>query len=149
MTTVSETLLFNSWSEVVAAVNLENGVMVCTMENLRDIEGYGRLGQTVRANIAKKLATLGLAFMRKELPAEASADIILYRQGTPVSELIEMIQTVLAGGMNNAPEIAESLRRLNVMPDPESVRQGLEMALTALDTGRESQRERIVSVTTA
>lgn len=124
---------FASWSEVIAAVNVNSGVLVCTMENLRDIEGYGRLGQIVRSNIARKLSTLGLAFMTKELPSDASAEIILYRQGTPVSELIELITTVQGGGMNNAIEIANSLRRLNVVPDPETVRSGILMALSALD----------------
>lgn len=146
MTTVNPQPLFNSWSEVVASVNLSNGVLCVTMETLRDIEGYGRLGQTVRANIARKLSTLGLAFIRAELPSEASAEIILYRQGTPVSELIEMIATVQGGGMNNSAEIAESLRRLNVVPDPEAVRGGLMTALHALEGAAETVKEPAVSV---
>lgn len=146
MTTANPQPLFHSWSEVVAAVNLSNGVLCVTMETLRDIEGYGRLGQTVRANISRKLSTLGLAFIQEELPAEASADIILYRQGTPVSELIEQITTVQGGGMNNSAEIAESLRRLNVVPDPEAVRTGLMTALHALEGTIETVKEPAVSV---
>lgn len=126
---------FTSWSDVVAALNLQSGVMICTMAALRDIEGYERLGHTVRDNIARKLSTLGIAYIRNELPNEATADVLLYRQGTPVSELIQLIFTVQSGGMNNADHIAESLRRLNVMPDPNTVRAGIMQALSALDDG--------------
>lgn len=134
--------VYTSWSDVVAALNLQSGVMICTMESLRNIEGYERLGTQVRDNIARKLSTLGVAYIREELPTDATAKVLLYRQGTPVSELIQLIFTVQSGGMNNAEYIAESLRRLNVMPDPNTVREGIVQAvegtmqvLSALDDG--------------
>lgn len=122
-----------SWTDIVAAVNANNGVMVVTMEVLRDVDGYGRLGSTVRANIARKLSSVGLGYLcGSELPNESTATIILYRLGTPAANLIDALTTAITSG-NSSEETATELRKLNIMPDPEAIREGVMIVLHALD----------------
>lgn len=123
---------FQSWKDIVRALDTHYGVITCTMEALRDIDGYGRLGGTVRQNIHRKLSSLGISTIRQELPTEASAPVILIRQGTPVTELLEIITMTLAGG-GVMTDTAESLRRLNMLPDPKGVRDSINAAIGALD----------------
>lgn len=122
-----------SWTDIVTAVNSQNGVAMVTMEVLRDIDGYGRLGSTVRQNIAKKLSAVGIGYMcGDDLPNEASATIILYRLGTPVANLIELVTSTVAGG-KATESAARELRKYNILPDPEAIREGIMIVLNALD----------------
>ena len=122
---------FKSWNDVVSALGSNAGVVTCTMEALRDIDGYGRLGVSVRANIERKLGTLGVTTIREELPKDAAAPVVLIRQGTPVSELIETLSILQAGG-GSVQEISVSLRRLNTVPDPASVKASIDVAFAAI-----------------
>lgn len=122
-----------TWTDIVTEVNSNNGVSVVSMETLRDVDGYGRLGSTVRANIARKLASVGLGYLcGTELPNDSSACVILYRLGTPTANLIEAVSSAVAGG-KACEETAFELRKLNIMPDPQALRDGIMVVLEALD----------------
>lgn len=138
MTFTTSTTELNTWSDVVAAVNANNGVIVVMMETLRDIDGYGRLGTTVRHNIQRKLQNIGIGTIRNELPGEGNAPVILFRQGSPVSEVIDVIHTTEAAGTKSFDSAAETLRKVNVMPEPEAVRGFIEQAHRALDAALEA-----------
>lgn len=131
---VLETHDFDSWNDIIAQLSNNNGVIVMTMEALRDIDGYGRLGANVRHNIARKLGSLGVGFLQKELPTEASSHVLLFRLGTPAAQVIEAVQTFDAGGANAVQHAADQLRNINLMPDPNLVRNGIIAALKALDS---------------
>ena len=122
---------FKTWNDVVAALDARSGVITCTMEALRDIDGYGRLGGNVRENIARKLGTMGVGTIRTDLPREAADMVVLIRQGTPVSELLEMIEVAMAGG-GSYQDTADKLRRLNSVPDPNSLKAVVDVAYSSL-----------------
>lgn len=122
---------FKSWTDVVDALESHSGVITCTMESLRDIDGYGRLGGNVREMLTRKLGSLGINTIREELPRDASAIVCLIRSGTPVSELIEVIRMTMAGG-GSRQETANRLRRLNQVPDPASLKATVDVAYSAI-----------------
>jgi len=123
----------STWPEIVDAVIANEGVAIITMETLRDIDGYGRLGGTVRANIKRKLATIGLGTIREELPDSGSAPLLIYRLGTPVSHMIELIKEIQSGNIKDAQYVAGMLRNFNAMPNAYEVREAVTTALTALN----------------
>jgi hypothetical protein len=129
---------FTNWPEVVSTLEKYDGVTVCTVEALRNIDGYARLGPTVLSTITQKLASLGVATLRP-LPKESSSEVVLYRLGTPVSELIDTLAVASNGG-GQPTTTAASLRRLNVMPDPDVIREGLETAMQALSKTLENAK---------
>lgn len=121
---VETTTNVEGWEDLIGLLDTQSGVCVVTMEQLRDIDGYGRLGGTVRAGIAKKLASMGIGtFAGENLPSDASANVVLFRLGTPVAELVNVIQNATTdnGWRNRAAYTAECMRRLNSVPEPELV----------------------------
>lgn len=132
---------FHTWTDILPALARHDGVITCTVGALRDIDGYGRNGSNVRASIARRLSSLGVATLTEDLPHKATELLVLYKQGTPVSELVETLTRALAGG-GSPNETAESLRRLNKVPDPESVMAAVDLAKNALEAA-----EAIMTVT--
>lgn len=122
----------STWPEVVEIVNTHGGVAVVTMETLRDIDGYGRLGGTVRANIHRKLSAIGLGTIREELPDSGSAALLVYRLGTPASHLIEMIKEIQSGNSKDALYMADALRNFNEMPNAHEVKEQVRQAMKCL-----------------
>ncbi len=122
----------NTWPEVVEAVDSSNGVAVIMMETLRDIDGYGRLGGTVRANIHNKLATIGLGTIREELPSEGSASLLVYRLGTPAGHLIEQLHKLTSGQTKDIMWLCEALRNFNTAPNANDTHEAIRTALEAL-----------------
>jgi len=68
------------------------------MEQLRDAHGAARLSIHVRDAIANTLAGLGLGHVPRILPAYQHELVRLYKKGTPVGDLIEIVLT--PGGEN-------------------------------------------------
>lgn len=122
----------NTWPEVVEAVDSSNGVAVVTMETLRDIDGYGRLGGTVRANIRNKLATIGLGTIREELPSDGAASLLIYRLGTPAGHLIEQLHKLTSGQTKDIMWLCEALRNFNDAPNAHDTQEAIRTALEAL-----------------
>lgn len=122
----------STWPEVVDAVNACGGVAVVTMETLRDIDGYGRLGTTVRQNIHKKLNTIGLGTIRNELPDNGAATLLIYRLGTPASHMIELMKSIHEGNPKDALYLADALRNFNAMPNAYEVRSAVQTAMECL-----------------
>ena len=123
------------WSGLLTAVENNQGVHRVTMETLRQLEGRQRVGKHILKGIEEKLRTLGLGHLPKELPNRQQQTVLLYRIGTPASEVIEAVEASLAGGA--ASESAfRALHRLNTLPDPETVVSRQEIAETAKDATR-------------
>jgi len=108
-----------NWPALLAAVESNAGIQRVTMETLRKLEGRQRVGRHILTTIEEKLATLGLGHLPQELPNRQQQSVLLYRQGTPASEVIAAVRDGLTAP---ASETAyESLHRLNAVPDPETV----------------------------
>lgn len=124
---------FATWFDVIEALKQKSGVITCTMESLRVIDQYGRLGNNVRASIGRKLSGMGISTLTEELPHESGDSVILIRQGLAASELVEVITTALAGGgATTLDGTAEKLRALNSVPDPASLKAAVDVARDAI-----------------
>ncbi len=138
---VPKTENVKGWNDLVTLLDYHKGVCVVTMEALRDIDGYGRLGGTVRAGIAKKLQSMGIGtFAGENLPSDASANVVLFRLGTPAAELVNVIQNATEDDSwrTRAEYTADCLRRLNLIPEPESVTENVLSALRTLEIAAKS-----------
>jgi hypothetical protein len=123
----------DTWNEVEDAVNNHDGVVVVTMETLRDIAGYGRLGSAVRQTIVKRLNDMGIhPISNGDLPNDAHANVIIYKEGTPAGDIIDLVTSVAQGG-RATETTANELRKLNKGVNTIGVRKALESALNMLD----------------
>lgn len=121
----------NEWSELLTAVESNEGVSKFPMEVLRRLEGRQRVGKHILSSIEDKLRTLGLGHLPTELPNRQQQTVLLYRVGTPASALIQAIQA----GLNESPsnQVYELLHRVNTLPDPDDVVSKEEIASTAAE----------------
>ena len=93
-----------NWDQIKEAVEQNGNTKTFTMEELRDAHGAGKLGPHVRAAISSKLAGMGLSHVPKELPNYQHELVRLYKNGTPVADLIA---TVLVPGEQNDNKLRE------------------------------------------
>ena len=63
------------------------------MEQLREAHGAGRLGVHVRGEISRQLAGLGVGHVPQELPNFQHELVRLYKRGTPIGQLVEVVLT--------------------------------------------------------
>jgi hypothetical protein len=119
MSTAIQRQGITDWHELLTAVESNEGVHRVTMETLRRLEGRQRVGKHILSSIEDKLKTLGLGHLPKELPNRQQQTVLLYRVGTPASELVQAVQN----GLTESPssEAFDFLRRLNSLPDPDDV----------------------------
>ena len=82
-----------SWNEIKDKVEANDNILTVTMTDLRSATGKEKLGIRVRAEISKTLAGMGLGHIPRELPSYQHESVRLYKRGTPVGELIEMVIT--------------------------------------------------------
>jgi len=82
-----------SWNNIKEKVEANDNVLTVTMTELRDAAGKDKLGVHVRAEISKTLAGMGLGHIPQELPSYQHESARLYKRGTPVGELIEMVMS--------------------------------------------------------
>jgi len=93
-----------SWNEIKEDVEKNGNVKTVTMEQLRDAQGAAKLGVNVRAEISRSLAGMGLGHVPQELPAYQHEQVRLYKNGTPIGDLIN---TVLTPGQLNDTKLCE------------------------------------------
>lgn len=75
------------------------GLLVTTMEVLRDVHGAGKLGVHVRKAIDGKLAAHGLGHLPGgELPTYQHEEVRLFRLGTPIADTISAVLYPSEGG---------------------------------------------------
>lgn len=87
-----------NWEEVKQIVEKNGDVVTFTMEHLRDAHGVSKLGVNVVREISSALAGMGLGHIPQELPTYQNEQVRVYKNGTPVGELIS---TVLTTGEQN------------------------------------------------
>jgi hypothetical protein len=76
-------------NDVRSAVEEAANVRTFPMEALRDAYGAGKLGIHVRTGMSKALKSVGLAHSPDPLPVYQENLVRVYKQGTPVADLIE------------------------------------------------------------
>lgn len=94
-----------SWDEVKKKVEGNGNILTLTMTELRDAAQRDKLGVNVRAEISKTLAGMGLGHIPQELPSYQDELVRLYKRGTPVGDLIEM---VMCPGEQNDRKLKEN-----------------------------------------
>lgn len=106
----------SNWAELGRVIDAHDGVALVPMETLRKLEGAQRLGVHVLKSIGARLGTLGLGHMPDTLPNRQDQDAILYRYGTPASDVIQAVRN----GLRSAQEVQntyKALYKLNALPD--------------------------------
>lgn len=96
----------NDWDDLKRAADANAGVYVTTMETLRDLKGAGRLGNLVREDISRILASRGMGHLPGELPAYQEQDVLIYSLGGDVGVLVRAV-------LFPSRESANALRNLN------------------------------------
>ncbi|MBW0115339.1 hypothetical protein [Pseudonocardia abyssalis] len=74
------------------------GLLLTTMEVLRDAHGYGKLGVHVRKAIHDALAANGLGHLPQEMPTYQYEEVRLFRLGTPIADTINAVLHPSEGG---------------------------------------------------
>lgn len=82
-----------AFEEIKDQVEKSGNVLTVTMEQLREAYGAGRLGVHVREEISQMLAGIGLGHVPQELPNYQHELVRLYKRGTPVGQIIEVVLT--------------------------------------------------------
>ena len=79
------------WASIKQEVENNGNVLTVDMETLRNAHGAAKLGVHVRTEISNQLAGIGLGHVPQELPTYQHDLVRLYKKGTPIGELIEMV----------------------------------------------------------
>lgn len=79
------------WDEIKEQTEKNGNVRTFSMDTLKEAHGAGRLGVNVRAEIDQALAGIGLGHVPTELPSSQNEQVRIYKRGTPVGQLIEMV----------------------------------------------------------
>jgi len=82
-----------NWDSIKQEVENNKNVNTVSMETLREAMGAGKLGVHVRTEISKTLAGMGLGHVPQELPSYQHESVRLYKRGTSVGDLIELVLT--------------------------------------------------------
>lgn len=109
-----------SWTDLVKAIDESDGIALVPMETLRKLEGAQRLGVHVLNSIGSRLGTLGIGHMPDTLPNRQDQDAILYRYGSPASEVISAVRN----GLRSAQDVRNTYRalhKLNTTPEPTEI----------------------------
>lgn len=122
------------WHGLLTAVEENQGIHRVTVETLRQLEGRQRVGKHILKEIEDKLRTLGLGHLPRELPNRQQQSVLLYRLGTPASDVIQAVENGLTEQTSEATY--KALHRLNSLPDPETVVSRQEISGAAKDATR-------------
>lgn len=101
----------STWDEIKSNVEANDNVSTMIMSELRDATGKDKLGVHVRKEISKTLAGMGLGHIPQELPSYQHEAVRLYKRGTPVGDLIEMVMTP---GESNDQKLKEQFEERTV-----------------------------------
>ncbi len=123
----------DTWTDLVKVIDASDGIALISMETLRKLEGAQRLGVHVLKSIASRLGTLGLGHLPEDLPNRQDQDAIVYRYGTPASEVVSAIKT----GLRSPQDVRNTYRalhKLNTVPDTTEIvhKEDLEEKLTTV-----------------
>src|SRR5256885_4159692 len=94
-----------TYEELRRRVAEEGGVYGTTAQVLRDIEGAGRLGSTVRAEISQKLGAHGMRHLPEDLPQYQEQEVIVYLASGPIAAVVNAV-------LNPSLSTARVLRQL-------------------------------------
>lgn len=81
----------SNWDEIKKEVESNGNVLTVSMITLREAAGKDKLGVNVVKEISKTLAGMGLGHVPQELPLSQSESVRLYKRGTSIGDLIEMV----------------------------------------------------------
>ena len=108
-----------TYDDLSQHVDAEEGILLMSMGDLRDVHGAGKLGSNVVAGIADKLASVGLGHSPASLPTSQWGRALIYRKGSPLARLIEAINEpsdksieVLKEVGTRSSEASDTLRRI-------------------------------------
>lgn len=112
--------VISSYDALRAQVDADGGLYTTTMEELREIEGAGRLGQHVRNSISGSLAANGMGHLPAELPAYQESSVRVYRLGTALADVINAVQKPSSPGdqilrqvgTSDAQDVIKKIRQL-------------------------------------
>ena len=82
-----------SWDDIKNKVEAHDNILTTIMSDLKDAIGKEKLGTHVRNEISKTLAGMGLGHIPQVLPSYQHESVRLYKRGTAVGDLIEMVLT--------------------------------------------------------
>lgn len=82
---------FDSYEGLRQLVDDEGGLVLTTMEDLRDIHGVGKLGVHVRKAIHDNLEGQGLGHLPLELPAYQHEEVRIYKLGSPIAKVVNAV----------------------------------------------------------
>lgn len=134
-----------TWDQIKKKVEANDNILTITMIELRDAAGKDKLGVHVRSEISKTLACMGLGHVPKELPPNQHELARLYKRGTPVGELIEM---VLSPGeqndsklkqqfSNSSVDYANIIEQIPKLPQPETIANKVKTSFSLNDSNIE------------
>ena len=115
-----------SYEELRRLVADDDGVHATRAQVLRDIEGAGRLGSNVRADISRKLAAQGMAHLPDDLPQYQEEEVILYLRDSAAAPVVQAVlhpnrdsaRILRQLADNNAQETIRKIREL-IGPGPD------------------------------
>jgi hypothetical protein len=82
---------YHTYQEIRDAVEEDGGLIVTTMEVLRDVHGVGKLGVHVRKGIDDRLGSMGLGHLPYELPSYQHEEVRIYRLGSEIAKVVEAV----------------------------------------------------------
>jgi hypothetical protein len=114
------TTTVDSYEGMRKDVEAAGGLMLTTMEVLRDVHGAGKLGVHVRKNISGALAAHGMGHIPESLPTYQHEAVRLYRLGTPIADTINAVmhpteagdQILRQGAGSEAQSVLKQIREL-------------------------------------
>jgi hypothetical protein len=115
-----------TYEELRRRVEDDGGVHATRAQVLRDIEGAGRLGSNVRADISRKLESRGMAHLPEELPQYQEEEVVIYLRDSAVAPVVQAVlnpsqsTAVILRQLadNGAQDTIRKIRQL-IGPDPE------------------------------
>jgi hypothetical protein len=96
-----------TYDDLPDKVRRENGVSKVDMGTLRDMEGAGKLGKYVRANISKALAARGLGHFPEELPIYQHEVVRVYERSSPVGRVVRAVLRPSDAGDNELRKLGD------------------------------------------
>ena len=82
---------FKDTAELRKLVETEDGLLACSMVELREMAGAGRLGVHVKAEISRQLSGAGLGHFPSELPQYQHEEVRVYRLGSPMEDIVKAV----------------------------------------------------------
>lgn len=110
---------YYEYDDFAGLIDDSEGVLLTTMEVLREAHGVAKLGVHIRAGIAGQLKSRGIGTLPEELPTYQHEEVRLFRLGSPVANVISAAlhpseagdETLRQSGGNDA-QVLRKIREL-------------------------------------